>query len=194
MQCARAGRLGLPGVRAFVTVSVAPANTQRISVVQPQHARRRDQTDGSQPRGNKVENIIHTSGKLAEILIFVVVVAHHRVERVDRLIQQPQRRAADQQKYERRDHAVGRVFCNCLNCRLDDTRLVEFSSVAANVHGDRLASFLNRLPQRAVHMLSRVGKAFARQNQPAQQRLRRKTQPEIVSAQPPQREKTARRS
>lgn len=85
----RTDRLGLRRIGAFMFEPVALEDAPRVAAVKLQHARARDHARRSDARGNEVEQIIHFRAEPAEILISIVMVANHGIERVDRFIQEP---------------------------------------------------------------------------------------------------------
>ena len=114
------------------------------------------------------------------------MIADHGIQRVDRLVQHTERRAADQHEHQRRHHAVGQVLRHGFDRRLDDALLGQRGGIAADVPRNGLATLLQRLLDCAVYMITGVRKAFPGEDQPAEQRFRRKSQPEVHSPQPEQ--------
>ena len=110
--------------------------------------------------GIKLKKIVHFCRKLAEILVFIVMIADHGIQRVDRLVQHAERRSADEHEHERRDHTVRQVFSHGLDSGLDNALLGQLCGVAADVPRDGLAPLLERLLDRAVDMITGVRKGF----------------------------------
>ena len=189
MQRARAHRLGLTGVRTLVFAAVTTVNPERVSVIEVQHAGTGDHTQCGQSGRDKVEKIVHFCRKLAEILVFIVMIADHGIQRVDRLVQHAERCSADEHEHERRDHTVRQVFSHGLDSGLDNALLGQLCGVAADVPRDGLAPLLERLLDRAVDMITGVRKAFSCENHPAEQRFGGKTEPEVHMIQTAQKEK-----
>ena len=77
-----------------------------------------------QPRGKIVQHIVQLRGEAAEIQIFIVLIAHHGIQSIYRLIEKAQNRAADGQKKQGSHHAVGGIFRHRLHCRLGYALLI----------------------------------------------------------------------
>ena len=90
-------------------------------------------------RRHEIEHVVELRGSSADVRVALILVTHHRVERVDGLIERSGRRSAQRHEQQRRDNAIRHVLGNGLDCGLRNAFLVERFRVTADDHAHGLA-------------------------------------------------------
>lgn len=120
------------GVLSPVTAEYPPA-VYRVKSQQP--ARRQHQQRG-QACGKVIHDVIRPCRDQTNIFVGRFYISQHGVHRVDRLIEEAQRRAAQRQKQQRRHHAVRGIFRYSFHCRTGHRRVIQRRGIPAHDHGD----------------------------------------------------------
>ena len=123
------------GVGGLVVFPIPPENPPGVAAVVAAGRRPQAHQYPGDPGGNQVEHIVQPGRRPAEVEVFVVLVAHHGVHGVHRLVGHAQGRAADGQEEQRGDHPVGGVLRHRLHGGLGHPRLVQPVGVPAHDHG-----------------------------------------------------------
>lgn len=177
-----------------MVVAVAPADAQRAAARFTAEESGEADKQPAQAGGDKVGDIIEAGADHADGPIFFVLIADHRIQGVDRFIGHRQRRAAQQQKEERRDNAVDGVLRDGFHHRAINLLRRKLRRVAPN-DPRQLDTALRQIPraQRALDVPRRLRQAASGQhgenhpylNQPAKPRMNRPRQRQHAPADAP---------
>ena len=95
-ECAGHRRLRMSRVRTVVVGVVAPPDAPCMRAVLARARRSNDDRKSREPRRKNIRDVVHTRRDPAEVGVRRLAMADHRVERVDGLVCQSGRNAADQ--------------------------------------------------------------------------------------------------
>ena len=167
---------------------VPPSDAQRAARVLPRERRRARQQQCGHARGQIIGRVVQLCGRAPEIEIPLILIPHHAVHGVHRLVAQRQRRAAQQHVKHRRGHAVGKVFVHRFHGRFRHASGGKGGGVPPDDAGHGGARLLQRAArQRAVHIAALVPQAPHGQRLPAPHGLQRKAQRRVRKAAQPER-------
>ncbi len=131
------GRFRLRGVGARVLHPVAAEDPPCVFRVEPAERTGGDHEECGEPGGDEIDDVVRFGGGASERQILFVLVAEHRVHRIDRFIEEPARRAEEKGPEEGRDLPVRGVLRHGLDGSPADAPLVEDIRVPSDDHGDR---------------------------------------------------------
>ena len=166
------------GVGGLVVFPVPPENPPGVAAVVAAGRRPQAHQHPGHAGGDQVEHIVQPGRRPAEVEVFVVLVAHHGVHGVHRLVGHAQGRAADGQEDQRGDHPVGGVLRHRFHGGLGHPRLVQPFGVPAHDHGHGIpgGGEITRL-QGLVDLSALHPEGLGGQQLVADQRLHRQGQP-----------------
>lgn len=149
----RAGECGFrpSGVGRAVAAGIIPDCAQGTARRQPgcQQSCDDDQT-GGQTRCGKVDQIVESGGRAAEIDMSFRFVTNHAVRGVDGLVGGDTGQPAKHQPEHRCNHAVGKVFGQALDRGATDTGFVQRFSVASDNLADGNAAAIEPVPLQSL--------------------------------------------
>ena len=155
--------------------AVPPPDAPGVFRVEARQARRRDPQQGRQPGGQEVGRVVQMGRRPAKVDVALVLVAHHAVHGVHRLIGQAQGRAPDQQVEQGGRHPVREVFGHRLDGGFRHSFGGEGGGVPPHDPADGFAGGGQVVPgQLGIHLAALVGQAAQGQRLPAPQQFQRK--------------------
>ena len=178
-QQSRADRFRLRRVRARMLATIPAEDLPAVFHIQLQQRPRRQHQQRRQPRGDKIEHIVHPRGHKSDVLVRRLHIAKHRIHRVHGLVEKAERRAADRQKQHWRDHAVRRVLRHGLHRRL----------------GHALSGLVQTpMLQRRIDLHALVPQRLRREDLSAHHALHRQPQPDAHARAAPEEQRRKGRS
>ena len=163
--------------------------------IQLQQPPRRQHQQRRQPRGDKIEHIVHPRRHKSDVLVRRLHIAKHRIHRVHGLVEKAERRAADRQKQHWRDHAVRRVLRHGLHRRAHHAARIQPRHVASDDHGHGLSGLVQTpMLQRRIDLHALVPQRLRREDLSAHHALHRQPQPDAHARAAPEEQRRKGRS
>ena len=108
---------------------------ERNACTHSQQRRRQADQRGREPRGEIIGQVVDPGRRPAELPVAVVLMAEHRIQRVDRPIDHRPHGTGNRGEEQRGRHAVHGALGDAFHGRPDHARLVELLRVAADDRG-----------------------------------------------------------
>ena len=133
-------------------------------ILLPQKGRCQDHKSCADPCRKPVEDVIQFCGTAPVILISFIMISHHGIHGVHRLVQHPQGRSPKAGIQQRCDNAVGGILRHGFHCRPRHSGLIQGLRIPSHDHGDCFPCRHDiSLPKRPVHPHALHTKALRRQ-------------------------------
>ena len=117
-----------------MVVAVAQINLFREFLIQSAHTAGCNHQPRTEPRRDKVRYIIQSGACRPEILISVILISDHGIQRIDCLIRKSQHRSSYCHIKKRSDHSVGGILRYGLHGSLRDSLLIQAVRVSSHNH------------------------------------------------------------
>ena len=181
-----AGGLGVGRVGRFVVLPVPEENAEGVFPVKAQICRQAHQKPGN-AGGQEIASVIQQGCCPAKVQVFVVLVAHHGVHGVHRLVAHAAHRTQQGRPQQGRQNAVGGVFRHGLHISGQHLFLCQLVRIPANYHADRTAAILQRAPLQGMdHLHGLRPQGLSGQDLPADHHLQHGPQHRMDQACRPQ--------